>query len=345
MNNSKNPAPGSPGQFSPWTSGAKTGIGRALNTGSELSFTIGKGLLNEVYFPQEDTACIRECGLVITGKGWLSDERTDTRHRGRMVRPGVPMYVLENKCVKGRYTLYKEILADPERDAVLQRVRFEPGKEAGLSLHVYLTPHLHNSGQENEAWIDEYKGITMLFASGGGLVLAMACDKGWKEWTVGYIGTSDGVTDLRANGRLTSHYDFAGPGQVQLCAAVGTAGTARKAAPGVPSEAKLDYRSGVGAPSGEAGIADRMEFVLAIGFGHTLEGAAHQAKSALLGGFDEARQKYCAQWDGWQKDLWEKGKKRAIRGKYLKESAAALRISESRRYPGGVIASLSIPWG
>jgi glucoamylase len=312
-----NPAPNGPGRFSPWTSGAKTGIGRALNAGSELSFTIGKGILNEVYFPREDTACIRECAIIVTGAAdFFSDERTDTKQLGRMVQPGVPLYELHNTCASGRYRLQKEILADPQRDALLQRVRFKQGRgrNHSLSLFVHLTPHLHNSGQENEAWLDDYKGMEMLFASGGGLFLALACDIGWKERTVGFIGTSDGITDLRTHGRLTAHYDYAGKGHIQLCAA--------------PALGK-----------------DNREFVLAIGFGQTAEAAAHQARSSLLAGFPAARERYVHEWTDWQKSLWSKGKARAATGKYLRESAAALCISESRRYPGGIIASLSIPWG
>ncbi|HUB60250.1 MAG TPA: glycoside hydrolase family 15 protein [Puia sp.] len=314
MDKAKKAAPGGPGQFSAWTSGAKTGIGRALNAGSEVSFTLGKGILNEVYFPREDTACIRGCGIVvIDDTGLLWDERTDSRHLGGMVRPGVPMYELENVDMGGRYRIRKTILTDPERDTVLQEVRFEGQKNGRekFSLYIHLTPHLQNKGEENAAWVDDYKGMKMVFASGGGLVLAMACDPGWSEVTVGYIGSSDGLTDLRAHSRLTEHYDYAGPGNVQVCAA-----------PAV----------------GE-------EFVLAIGFGHTADDAAHQVRSSLLAGLPAVKERYIDEWVSWQKRLWGKARKKVIRGNYLRESAAALRIGESRRYPGGIIASLSIPWG
>ncbi len=314
MNKGHHSAPGAPGRFSAWTTGAKTGVGRALKAGSPLSFTLGKGVLNEVYFPREDIACIRACGCVVTdGNGFLSHETVDAEHEGQMLEAGVPAYRLTNEH-KGKYRIHKEILVDPQRDAVLQRVRFERLPDGDpLSLYVYLTPHLNNHEQQNEAWVEDYKGILMLFAQSDELALAMACTGGWLETSVGFIGTSDGMTELRKQGRL-SGFGYAGPGNVQLCARPAT---------------------------GE----DASEFVMAIGFGRTPEIAAHQARSSLLNGFDAAAAQYTEEWRRWQAVLHGKWKDRVISGKYIPESAAVLAISESKQFPGGIIASLSVPWG
>ncbi|HEV9035858.1 MAG TPA: glycoside hydrolase family 15 protein [Puia sp.] len=320
MDRYSNPAPGAPGQFSNWTTGAKTGVGRALNPGSKVSFTLGKGVLNEVYYPREDTACIRECGFIVSdGVRWFSDERIHTHHKQRSQEPGIPAWLLENRCSQDHYRLGKTIITDPARDCVLQLVRFRPTKKnAQLSLYVYLTPHLQNRGEANEAWLEDYKGMPMLFATGGGLALAMACSCGWRQRTVGFIGASDGYSDIRDHHRLTHQYGYAGKGQVQLCA-------------------EPLIGSGHGALKGE-------EFVLAIGFGHCPEDAAHQARASLLDGFSIAKEQYISEWKEWHHALRSRIKGHA-KGKYLKESAAVLRINESRLYPGGIIASLAIPWG
>ena len=312
MNKYSNPAPGAPGNFSPWTCGGKTGIGRALNPGSTVSFTIGKGVLNEVYFPREDTACIRECAFVVADDtGFFSDERTQTVQKEKTVAAGVPAHLLENRCRQNRYRIHKTIIADPRRDVVLQKIRIKRAKPS-CRFYLYLTPHMHNHGAGNEAWVDDFKGMPMLFASGGGLSLALACNRGWLQRTVGFIGTSDGVSDIRKNKKLTRQYTYAGIGNVQLCA------------------------------EPEIGTGD---LVIAIGFGHTHEDAAHQARSSLLNGFDFAEEQYTEEWKQWHQSLQGRRKSNAVRSKYLRESAAVLRISESRRYPGGIIASLSIPWG
>jgi glucoamylase len=316
MNKQNNPAPGGPGKFSAWTSGAKTGIGRALNPGSEISFTLGKGVLNEVYFPREDIACIRESGFVITdGAGYFSDERSDADCEERMISAGIPAYLLENRCRQQRYLIQKTILTDPRRNSVLQRVRFRNlQKDSPLMLFLYLTPHMHNQGAENEAWLDEYKGMPMLFAQGGGLALSMACNIGWRHRTVGFIGASEGYGDLRDHRRLTHRYDYAGKGHIQLCAELS-----------IPEDRDS-------------------EFLVAIGFGHSPGDAAHQARSSLLDGFTIARDQYVAEWKAWHHGLHAR-RKTISKTRYLRESAAALRIAESRRYPGGIVASLAIPWG
>jgi glucoamylase len=310
IDKTSNPAPGAPGHYSPWTSGAKTGIGRAHNTSAVISFTIGKGVLNEVYFPQMDIASIRECSFVIADdRDFFSDERTDTRQHQWTAARGIPAFSMENTHIDNSYTIKKDILSDPLRNTVLQRIRFDPSRP-DLNLYVFLTPHLHNSGSDNEAWLGEYKGMPMLFASCDGLSLALACTSGWERSSVGFIGASDGFSDLKQNKKLTRQYTYAGKGNVQLCAA----------------------------PIGN-------DFIIAVGFGHRPEEAAHQARSSLLDNFDNIWQRYVREWKDWHRSMKKRIQGRAVKAKYLRESSAALRISESRRYPGAIIASLSIPWG
>ncbi len=62
----KKNAPSAPGLEAKWTSSSKDGIGKALNGASNVAFTISHGIINEVYFPREDIACIRDMGLIIT---------------------------------------------------------------------------------------------------------------------------------------------------------------------------------------------------------------------------------------------------------------------------------------
>ena len=66
MSKEKKNAPGAPGIKPKWTSSAKSGIGKALNTASQVAFSISHGIVNEVYYPREDIACIRDMGLIIT---------------------------------------------------------------------------------------------------------------------------------------------------------------------------------------------------------------------------------------------------------------------------------------
>ena len=59
-------APGWPGIPARWTSSAKDGIGAALSEGSRVWFTVSHGIVNEIYYPRVDQACVRDLGLIVT---------------------------------------------------------------------------------------------------------------------------------------------------------------------------------------------------------------------------------------------------------------------------------------
>src|SRR5512143_1325523 len=120
-------APGWPGSGPRWTSSAKTGVGTSLNPLSRVWFTISHGILNEVYFPRLDLACMRDMGLIVTdGQDLFSEEKRHTASLVSYLAEGVPAFHLENTCRQGRYRIEKEIVADPRRDVVLQRTLFTP---------------------------------------------------------------------------------------------------------------------------------------------------------------------------------------------------------------------------
>ncbi|MER3486984.1 MAG: hypothetical protein C4345_14415, partial [Chloroflexota bacterium] len=68
---------------------------------------------------------------------------------------GGPAYRLTNTCLQGCYRLEKLIVADPQRDVVLQQTRFTPlrGTRKDYHLYVLLAPHLGNRGTGNTAWV------------------------------------------------------------------------------------------------------------------------------------------------------------------------------------------------
>src|SRR3712207_4171667 len=168
-------APGWPGTPGRWTSSAKSGVGTALSALSEVWFTLSHGILSEVYYPRVDQACTRDLGLIVTdGRTFVSEEKRHAHHAVTCLATGVPAYRLINTCIEGRYCIEKQILADPRRDAVLQMTRFTAlqGTAADYHLYVLLAPHLGNRGAGNTAWVDDYKGIPMLFAERAGMALA-----------------------------------------------------------------------------------------------------------------------------------------------------------------------------
>src|SRR6185503_19246857 len=94
-------APGWPGIPPRWTSSAKTGIGTSLRASSRVWFTISHGIVNEVYYPSLDRACLRDFGLIVTdGTDFFAEEKRDARSTSQWVEQGVPAYRLVNVCLR-----------------------------------------------------------------------------------------------------------------------------------------------------------------------------------------------------------------------------------------------------
>jgi len=309
-------APGWPGIEPRWTSSAKTGIGTALNLHSRVWFTLSHGILNEIYFPRLDQACTRDFGLIVTdGRQFFSEEKRHCTFQNLPLEPGVPVYELTNTCMQGRYRIEKEVFTDPWRNVVLQKIHFVPltGKLSDYRLYALLAPHLANMGYGNTGWAGDYKGTPMLFAERGSCALALACSAPWLKRSVGFAGTSDSWQDLSQNFQITREYERAENGNIALT-----------------GEIDLAACSG--------------EFILALGFGGSGAEAGQHALSSLLTSYESIRGDYVFHWKNWQNTLRKIDEKPRERDLY-RVSAAVLRSHESKDFLGGIIASLSIPWG
>jgi len=129
MASNSNP-PGSPGISARWTSSSKSGVGKSVNESSDVIFTLSHGIMNEIYFPREDVACIRDMQFLVTdGVDFFSEEKRDTDHSIKWMKEGIPAFKIVNTCRQKKYTIEKEIITDPWRDTVLQKVKFKPLKK------------------------------------------------------------------------------------------------------------------------------------------------------------------------------------------------------------------------
>ena len=322
MNSEENQAPGQPGIPARWTSSAKTGVGTALNPSSRVWFSLSHGIFDEIYYPRVDQACTRDMGMIVTdGQDFFSEEKRDAEHEVNYIQPGVPAYQLINTCHQGRYRIEKNILSDPFRDTVLQETHFKAlkGKLSDYHLHVLLAPHLGNQGADNSAWVGDYKGVPMIFAQRGAVALALACSLPWAGRSVGYAGASDGWQDLNQHKRMTWFYTSAPQGNVAMTGEIDLSG----------------------AQGTEA------TFTLALSFGRNTSEAGQRALASLTDGFQFAREHYIHDWQAWQEEFPEikiKGYRPGQVNVY-EISRAVMRTHEAKRFPGGLIASLSIPWG
>jgi len=309
-------APGWPGIPPRWTSSAKTGAGTALNQHSKVWFTLSHGILNEVYFPRVDQACTRDLGFLVTdGRSYFSEEKRHCSFENRPFEPGVPAFELINTENDGRYRIRKEIFTDPYRNVVLQRIRFEPlqGRLSDYHLYSLLSPHLANFGNGNTGWIGDYKGLPMFLAEHNSTALALASSAPWKKMSVGFVGASDGWQDLSEHFQMEWEYPRAENGNIACT-----------------GEIDLEACNG--------------DFVLALGFGGIWTEAGQQVRSTLFEDYNDLRKHYVMHWKTWQETLLKLDEPERENDLY-RASTAVLRTHESKDFLGGIIASLSIPWG
>jgi glucoamylase len=316
MSDSTHYAPGWPGIPPRWTSSAKTGVGTALNQHSKVWFTLSHGILNEVYFPRVDHACTRDLGFIVTdGRAFFSEEKRHCAFENKPCEPGIPAYELTNTDLGGRYRIQKEVFTDPYRNVVLQKIRFEPlqGQLSDYRLYALLSPHLGNCGYGNTGWVGDYKGLPTFFAEHDGTALALGSSAPWIKMSVGFVGASDGWQDLSTHFQMEWEYQRAENGNL--------------------------------ACTGEIDLAaSKGEFVLALGFGGIWSEAGQQVRSSLLEDYGELHQHYVFHWKNWQNTLLKLDEPKRENDLY-RSSITVLRTHESKDFLGGIIASLSIPWG
>jgi glucoamylase len=314
-------APGAPGSAPSWTSSAKDMVGCALGP-ARLWFTLGFGIVNEVYYPRVDIPQIRDLGFIVAGPdGFWSEVKRNQNYSLKLLAPGVPAVEIVHS--HARYTLTLRITPDPRRDVLLIECRLEPapaeaGGEGELALYVLVAPHLGATGHDNIAAVERYGTRRVLWAAQGPFGMALAAVDGhqrdaFARASAGYVGTSDGWQDFATNGAMTWQYRMAGPGNVALIG-------------------ELPRRA-----------------VLALGFGSSAESAATLAVSSLIQPFDNVLAQQVAEWDAWQARCAEHSAApldvpAAIR-EQLVVSSIVLRAHLDKTYPGAMVASLSVPWG
>jgi glucoamylase len=312
-------APGAPGIPPTWSSSDKDAVGTS-HYASRVWFTVGRGILTEVYWPHVDRPQVRDLGFIVADDaGFWSEVKRDATHEVRHEAGGVPAITAVHSHPRYRLTL--RICADDHADVVRIEARLEdrrdpadPGQAAHpLRLYPLLAPHLGFGGVHGRAWAGTHKGQAMLFAQNGPWSLALASDPAPVRQSVGYVGTSDGWQDFATNGRMTWAYDRTDTGNV--------AGM---------TELALD-----------GGVAQ-----IALAFGGRPEEAGLEACAALAGHFQNAWDEFIGNWQAFVRTVVDPPADlpQEDRDLYL-TSAAVLRSLQDRTLPGATVASLSIPWG
>ena len=328
MISSQNPAVawGAPGIEPRWTNGAKEGVGTAYAASCRVWFTLWNGCLTEVYYPTIDLPQIRDLQFLFTdGETFFHEEKRDLTSKIERLEPSLG-YRITNSMPDGRYRVIKEIITDPHLPCVLQSVRVESEEEGfleKLKIYALCAPHLNGGGMDNSGTVRQVAGKTVLAAykTGGGLTddttwLAMAPDCDFGKVSVGYVGHSDGWSDLHAGYNLDWHYTEAPCGNIALTGEI---------------LAPMQHGARV--------------FTLALAFGSGEHSAWTTLLQSLSVPFEESKSRFISQWQRPQRHLLPLERQSGDGGRLLRSSYNVLLAHEDKQYPGALIASLSIPWG
>lgn len=210
---------GKPGLEPRWARGNKDGVGTAYAISSRVWFTLSNGILNEVYYPTIDRTQIRDLQYLITdGSSFLHEEQRSLHTKTEAISPHVLGYRITNSDPEGRYTIIKEIITDPQDSCILQHTRLtgNPHVLEKLRLYVLCSPHMGISGCNDSAKVVEVAGVKILTVRQDNNWLAMAATVPFTRLSCGYVGKSDGWTDLADNFQMNWEFTEAEAGNVAL---------------------------------------------------------------------------------------------------------------------------------
>ena len=299
-----------------WTRGAKNAVGTAYSTSSRLWYTLASGCITEVYYPTIDSPQSRDLQYLVTdGATFLHDERRHMTTDLDCVAEAALGFQVTNRDPEKRYSIKKIVIGDPHQSCLLVHTVFSarPDLEDSLRLYVLCAPHLEIGGWHNHAEVRVAKGRTILVAHKGGTWLALAATLPFSKASCGFVGASDGWTDLAANYAMDCQYDFAADGNIAL--------------------------------TGELDLSRSQAFTLGLAFGTSLHDAVSCLLQALSRPFQESLCTFRSKWQRTSKRYGLMQKLKCADSKLFERSVNLLLAHEDKSYPGAMIASLSIPWG
>ncbi len=309
-------APGGPGIAPRWTRSDKDGVGTAYSSSSRVWFTVSAGVLDEVYYPTIDRPQIRDLQYLITdGATFFHDERRHLESTVEDLSHHALGFRITNIDPEGRYQIVKEVIADPHHACVLVHTRLEgdPSVLAKLRLFALLAPHLEVGGWGNSGNAADVAGQAILTAHKGGTWLALGASVPFLRRSCGYVGTTDGWTDLAENFQMDWQFDSAENGNIAL--------------------------------TGELDLSRGQEFTLGLAFGSGTHDAVTTLLQSLGIPFVRHRERFVDQWNRACKKVRPLGHVSGDGGDLYHRSHSLLLAHEDKVFSGAFIASLSTPWG
>lgn len=306
---------GAPGIDPRWARGNKDGVGTAYSNESEIWYSIWHGTLTEAYYPTVDKPQIRDMEyLVSDGRTFFHEEKRHLNFKINRLSHHDLGYRIENSDPKGRYKIVKEVISDPHLTCILQHTKIDGEEESLSNIHLYslCAPHLDGGGAHNNGYVANVSGREIFLAERNGTWLALGATSPFLKLSCGYVGKSDGWTDLHENLKMDWEFDTALDGNIAL--------------------------------TGEIDLKKR-EFTLGLALGNSLQNAVSVLFQSLGTPFEQHKTRFLEQWDRPFPKVFPLGQASCDGGNTYRVSYSLLQAHEDKTYPGATIASLSIPWG
>lgn len=333
-------APGAPGDAPTLSYSGKQGIGTSYEayvqgrytdggvTGdvSKVWFSLAHGVVTETMQGLIHEAQLRELQFAVKGDGFVHteyddmDTQIDYLHKDAAGRALSLAYKVVNRDRAGRYVIEKHIFTDPDRDVLFVRTIFSALK-GSITPVLLADPQMAGTGVGDRA--DTTGGS--LNAAEGAHHLVIKADKPFTKVSVGFVGRSDGLTQLRAVGALAA-YDTTGSktGNVALSGEL----------PALSEGQTAIYDVVVGFGADQAAATAAADASLRVGYAATLARFNGEGESVgwedYVGGLAPLKDLAAMATDG---------------GSLAFVSAMVLKAQEDKTYAGALIASLSAPWG
>ena len=325
------------GDNADWLPANKTGFGTSYTTESNVWFTLQGGRLSEVYYPRIDTPSVRNLDFIVTdGKSFavraqdasssltrlvnVDHEGSETQDASQKeVNPKSLTYQIVNRDSANRWRLITTFVTDPSRPTLLIDVEFTSMDGRPYQLYAVYQPQLNNplvAAALNES--GETQGNALVAADAKAEVSsALVASPEFSETANGYLGSTDGGTDLREHYRLTTHDRSAPNGTVVQIG-------------------RLPL----------TGLKDRQHVTLALGFASSESAALDTANASLAAGFEVISKQYAEGWKKYLDSLHDSPTSLSTsqQRRLYAVSAMVLAASEDKTNRGAFIASPTTPW-
>ncbi|MCA9158426.1 MAG: hypothetical protein KDA72_08875, partial [Planctomycetales bacterium] len=254
--------------------------------------------------------------LLTDGESFFFFFRRDTQSTIEQLCGDSLCYRVINRDREDRYRIEKQVITAPHAACLLLRTKItiEPQWKDRIRVFALLAPHLDIGGCGNTGELIHHNERLLLTANRNGSFLAMDCSCGFIRGSCGYVGQSDGWTDLHDNMKLDWQFERAEDGNIALI--------------------------------GEINVDSGNEFILAVGFGYEQQSALVAVRESLALPFENLAADFKKQWEEATDDLDLSLAEQSLDGgRLLRISHSLLLAHEDKTYKGATIASLSIPWG